>query len=88
MQKDCEGENLLVINGGSVIDSKIIEYKHISIVAFIEAHFSDKAIIILNIVHNTFLTQKLFILTNNATIGSFPASCNDSLLASSSGKNI
>lgn len=67
MQKDCEGENLFVINGGSAIDSKITEYKHISVVAFIEAHFSDKTTIILNIVHNTFITPKLFILTNNAT---------------------
>lgn len=67
MQKDCEGENLFVINRGSAIDSKITKYKHISIVAFIEAHFSDKATIILNIAHNTFITPKLFILTNNAT---------------------
>lgn len=66
MQKDCEGENSFVINGGSAIDSKITKYKHISIVAFIKAHFSDKATIILNIVHNAFITPK-FILTNNAT---------------------
>lgn len=67
MQRDCEGENLFVISGGSAIDSKITEYKHISIVVFIEAHFSEKATIILNIVHNTFITLKLLILTNNAT---------------------
>lgn len=63
VQKDCEGENLFVINGGSAIDSRITEYKHISIVAFIEAYFSDKATIILNIFHNRFITPKLFILT-------------------------
>lgn len=58
---------MFVINGGSAIDSKIPEYKHISIVAFIEAHFSDKATIILNILYNTFITPNLFILTNNVT---------------------
>lgn len=58
---------MFFINGSSAIGSKITEYKHISIVAFIEAHFSDKATIILNAVHNTFITPMLFILTNNAT---------------------
>lgn len=55
-----------VCHRGTHISSKITEYKHIPAAVFIGTLFPDKATIILNIVHNTFITPKLFIPTNNA----------------------